>query len=94
MPVLGPEDLSFDEIADIISEVIGSEVRYRQTPFDTLQAQLVDRGLPLDFVEGYVAMMRAKNEGMDNVAQRTVETTGATSFRTWCEDVLRPAISG
>ena len=27
-PVLGPEDLSFDEIAGIVSEVIGREVRY------------------------------------------------------------------
>ena len=28
VPVLGPEDLSFNEIADIISEVLGREVRY------------------------------------------------------------------
>ena len=38
-------------------------------------------------------MMRAKNEGLDNMARRSAETTGATSFRTWCEDILRPAIA-
>ena len=93
VPVLGPDDLSFDEIAGIISEVVGREVRYRQMSFAALEAQLVERGTPQDFAEGYVAMMRAKNEGLDNMARRSAETTGATSFRTWCEDILRPAIA-
>ena len=38
-------------------------------------------------------MMRAKNESMD-VAPRTPETTGSTSFRQWAEEELEPAVLG
>jgi uncharacterized protein YbjT (DUF2867 family) len=94
LPVLGPDDLSFDEIAAIISDVVGYQVRYQAVPFDAFGKQLLDRNVPEDFANGYVAMMRAKNEGMDNVVARTPATTGATSFQTWAENVLKPMIVG
>ena len=31
VPLLGPEDLSFNDMAEIISEVLGMEVRFQQT---------------------------------------------------------------
>ncbi len=34
-------------------------------------------------------MMRAKNDGMDNVAVRTPANTGSTTFRQWAEDELK-----
>ncbi len=92
-PVLGPEDLSFNDIAAIVSEVIGQGVRYQQVPFDGFKAQLLGRGMPDDFAEGFVAMMHAKNEGMDNVVPRTPATTGSTGFRQWAEQVLKPTVA-
>ena len=92
--VLGPEDLSFNEVAGIVSEVLGREVRYVQVPFDGFKAQLKQRGMSENFAQGYVDMMRAKNEGMDNAAPRTAETTGPTTFRQWTEEELKPAIAG
>lgn len=62
-------------------------------PFDAFKMQLLGQGMPEDFAEGYVAMMRAKNEGMDNFATRTPDNTGMTSFRTWAEHVLKPAVA-
>jgi uncharacterized protein YbjT (DUF2867 family) len=92
--VLGPEDLSFNDIAAILSEVLGREVRYQQVPFDAFKAQFLERGMPEDFAQGYVDMMRAKNEGMDNAVPRTPANTGPTSFRQWAEKVLKPAVAG
>ena len=92
-PVLGPEDLSFDDMAAIMSETLGKPVRYQQVPFDAFEAQLRERGASAAFAQGFVAMMRAKNEGMDNAAPRTPETTTPTTFRQWCEDVLAPALA-
>lgn len=89
VPVLGPGDLSFDDIAAIISDVVGREVRYQQVPFDAFGGQLVGRGMPQDFADGYIAMMRAKNEGMDNVAAQRGGITGATSFRAWAEQAFK-----
>ncbi len=94
VPVLGPEDLSFSEVAGIVSEVLGREVRYSQVPFEGFKAQLKGRGMSENFAQGYVDMMRAKNEGMDNAAAGTAESRGPTTFRQWAEEELKPAISG
>ncbi len=92
--MLGPEDLSFNDMAATISDVIGREIRYQQTPFDAFEEQLLDTGMGESFAQGYVDMMRAKNGGMDNVAERTAKSRTPTTFRQWCEDVLKPAVLG
>jgi uncharacterized protein YbjT (DUF2867 family) len=94
VPLLGPEDLSFNDVAAIISEVLGSKVRYQQVPFDGFKAQLMGRGMSEAFAQGYVDMMRAKNEGMDNRAPGTSADIGPTTFRQWAEDELKPAVLG
>ncbi|WP_428395772.1 hypothetical protein [Lichenicoccus sp.] len=90
-PVLGPEDLSFNEIA-FVSEVLGRQVRYSRIPFDGFKTQLKARGMSENFAQGYVDTMRAKNEGMDNTTARSLEHTGATIFRQWTKQVLMPAM--
>ena len=94
VPVLGPEDLSYAELAAIVSDVLGREVRYQQVSFDALKAQLIGHGMSDAFAQGYVDMMRAKNEGMDNVTARTSANTGPTTFRQWAEEELKPAVLG
>lgn len=93
MPVLGPEDLSFNEMAAIISETLGREVRYQQIPFDGFKARLASRGVSMSFQQGYVDMMRAKNEGMDNMAERGAADEAPTIFRQWCADELKAAVA-
>ena len=92
IPVLGPEELSYSDLAAVISEAIGREVRYQQVPFDTFKTQLMERGLTDAFAQGYIDMLRAKNAGMDNVAPRSSAIIGATSFRQWAEQSLKPAV--
>lgn len=92
VPLLGPEDLSFDDQAAIISEVIGRPVRYQQISFDQLKQQFLDRGASESTAQGYVDMYRAKDEGIDNEALRSRENTGPTSFRMFCEQTLKPAL--
>ncbi len=94
VPVLGPEELSYADVATIVSEVTGREVRYEQAPFDQFAAQLAQRGANEAFIQAYIAMLRAKNEGMDNVASRSTAIIGATSFRQWVADELKPAMVG
>ncbi len=94
VPLLGPEDLSFNDIAAILSEVLGHEVRYQQVAFDGFKAQLMERGMSEAFAQGYVDMMRAKNEGMDNRALCTSADTGPTTFRQWAEEELKPVVLG
>jgi hypothetical protein len=42
--------------------------------------------------QGQTDMAAAKNEGLDNVVARTQEATTPTTFRQWCEEVLKPAV--
>ena len=94
VPLLGPEDLSYNDLAAIISEVIAREVRYQQVPFDGFKAQLRERGMTEAFAQGYVEMLRAKNEGMDNAILRSSAIIGSTTFRQWAEKELKPAVLG
>ena len=92
-PVLGPEELSYRQLAAIISQVIGWEVCYEHRSYDAYKAEAVARGLTDAFAQGFVDMLRAKEEGMDNVASRTAAIMGPTSFRTWAEQALKPALA-
>lgn len=93
VPVVGPENLSFNEIAAIVSDVLGKEVRYQQISFDALKEQMLGYGMSESFAQGFVDMMRAKNEGMDDVAERAAASRTSTSFRDWCEQTLKPAVT-
>lgn len=92
VPVLGPEDLSHNDMAAIISDVLGREIRYQQISFDQLKQQFLGRGASESFAQGYVDMFRAKNEGMDNVAEADANGRTQTTFRQWCEEYLKPAV--
>jgi uncharacterized protein YbjT (DUF2867 family) len=92
VPLLGPEDLSFNDMAEIISDVLGKEVRYQQIPFEAYKDRFVEFGMSQAMAQGMTDMARAKNEGLDNAVQRTPQNSTPTSFREWCEEVLKPAV--
>ena len=92
--VLGPEDLSFSDMAAIISDVLAKPVRFQQISFEAFEAGFIERGASKASAQGMADMMRAKNEGLDNAEPRRPENTTPTSFRQWCEQVLKPAVFG
>jgi uncharacterized protein YbjT (DUF2867 family) len=90
--VLGPEDLSYNNMAQIMSEVFDQPVRYQQIPAQALKDRLTGAGMSDAMAQATVDMMIAKDQGLDNAEPRTPESTTPTSFRHWCEDVLKPAV--
>lgn len=92
VPVLGPADLSFNDMALIMSEVLGKPVRFEQITFDAYKAGFIQRGMSEAMAQGMVDMARAKHEGLDNAEPRTAANTTPTSFRQWCEEELKPLI--
>jgi uncharacterized protein YbjT (DUF2867 family) len=92
VPVLGPEDLSFNDMAQIMSDVLGKPVRFQQIPPEAYKARLTERGMSEAMAQGMVDMAAAKNAGLDNAEPRTPQSTTPTSFRQWCEEVLKPAV--
>jgi uncharacterized protein YbjT (DUF2867 family) len=92
VPLLGPEDLSFNDMAEIMSQVLGRVVRFQQTTFEAYKARFVSFGMSDAMAQGMTDMAWAKNEGLDNAVQRTSANSTPTSFREWCEEVLKPAV--
>lgn len=92
VPVLGAQDLSPRDLAAIMSEQLGRPVRYARQPLDELYTTLVGYGLNEAFVQGLVAMKRAKDEGLDAGVTRTPDTTSPTTFAQWCAQTLKPAV--
>jgi len=90
--VLGPEDLSFNDMARIMSEVLGQPVRYQQIPAQALKDRLTAAGMSDAMAQGTADMMVAKDQGLDNAEPRTPESTTPTSFRQWCQEILKPAV--
>jgi uncharacterized protein YbjT (DUF2867 family) len=93
VPLLGPEDLSFNDMAQIMSEILGKDVRYQQITFEAYKDRFIRLGISDAMAQGYADMARAKNEGLDNGVQRTPQNSTPTSFRRWCEEVLKPAVT-
>jgi uncharacterized protein YbjT (DUF2867 family) len=93
VPLLGPEDLSYNDMAEIMSQVLGQDVRFQQITFEAYKDRFIRLGMSDAMAQGYTDMAWAKNEGLDNGVQRTPQNSTPTSFRQWCEQVLKPAVA-
>ncbi len=93
IPLHGPEDLSFDEMAQILSEVLGRPIAFRGMSMDAFEEMLRSMGTSEGMARDYVDMMTAKNEGMDTMHRDAPRRNTPTTFRTWAEAELKPAVA-
>jgi uncharacterized protein YbjT (DUF2867 family) len=91
--VHGPEDLSFNDMARIMTEVPGKPIRFQEVPGPGYKAQLTQHGSSEAFAQSLVDMFVEVGQGIYAAEPRTPETTTPTTFRLWCEQMLRPAVS-
>jgi uncharacterized protein YbjT (DUF2867 family) len=91
--VLGPEDLSHDETAAVLSDVLARPIRYQQLSGEDYASMFIQHGATEALARGIVRMYDAIDHGLYNVERRTVENTTPTSFRKWASEVLKPALS-
>lgn len=92
LAVLGPEDLSYNDMARIMSDVLGKPVRHQQVSYEDHKASFLGFGMSEAMAKGMADMYAAKNAGIDKVEPRTPENTTPTSFRQWCMEELKPLI--
>lgn len=92
VPVLGPEDLSYNDMATIMSKVLGKPIRFQQSSTESLKARLTGFGMSDAMAQGHVDMWIAYGEGLDTAETRTRESATPTSFHQWCEEVLKPRV--
>jgi uncharacterized protein YbjT (DUF2867 family) len=92
LTLLGPEDISCDDQARIMSDVLGKPVTFRETSMAEMKAMILGRGASEGMAQAMIDMVVAKNEGIDHMIPRSPENSTPTSFRAWCDGVLRPAL--
>ncbi len=86
--VLGPEDISHDQIAEAVAEAIGKTVRFRQTTRAEHVSILTKEGLSSAIAEGVAAIA----EGLFTTEPRTPETTTPTTIQQWLREDFLPVL--
>ena len=94
VPLHGPEDLAFEEMAAIMSDVLGRPIAFREMTMDQFEGMMRATGASEGMARAYAEMLTAKNDGMDAMAPPPHRRDTPTTFRRWCEAELRPAIGG
>ncbi len=85
VPLLGPKDLTHDEMAAILSEALGRTVRYRPTSASDYIATMKSIGQSESAAQGFVDMFvfLTKHYTTPEDADRSLTPT---LFRTWLQN--------
>lgn len=94
VPLLGPEDLSYNDMARIMAEVLARPIRFQQIPAEAYKASLTEHGMSEAWAQGLVDMAAAVDAGIYDAEPRSTRALTPTSFQQWCEEILKPAVSG
>ncbi|MFG2046847.1 NAD(P)H-binding protein [Micromonospora sp. NPDC048935] len=90
--ITGPEALSYDTVAAVLTEVGGRTVRHRPIDAAELAARHSANGMPPDYARFLASLDTAIAAGAeDRTTSTVVDVTGRTprSFRDFCRDRLR-----
>jgi uncharacterized protein YbjT (DUF2867 family) len=92
VPVVSPDNLSPDGMAEVISATLGRTVRYRKVSVADRQAAMLRRGASEAMAQDMADMTEAQNNGIYDAEPRDPGSAAPTSFRQWCQDTLKPAV--
>jgi uncharacterized protein YbjT (DUF2867 family) len=93
VPLVGPDDLTPAGMAEVMSEVLDRPVRVRETTPDEYRSAALRFGASEAGAQGLADMASAMDgQGFYGSAEPSTPDTAPTSFRRWCEEILRPAV--
>ncbi|WP_375435876.1 SDR family NAD(P)-dependent oxidoreductase [uncultured Hymenobacter sp.] len=94
--VLGPQNYTMQEVAQVVSQVIGRpDLPYVQFPYDQAKQGMLQAGLSENMANLYDEMTRNMNEEKVMVKEeRTAAATSPTTLQEFAETVFVPAFQG
>lgn len=93
VPMVGPDALTPEGMARVVSEVLDLPVRFRRISGAEYQASMRKHGASENWARALADLAAATAEqGFYGSAAPTTPETAPTSFRRWCEEVLKPAV--
>ncbi|OXM59089.1 NmrA family NAD(P)-binding protein [Amycolatopsis vastitatis] len=91
---LGGEDLSYHDIREILTDVLGTPIHYQVGERAAVKEFLTGRGVSEAMAQSMMDMDLAGERGINNATPRTAENTTPTTFREFAEEVVKPAVNG
>ena len=93
VPLVGPDNFTPNQMAAIISEVLGKPITFRETDRNAMVPHMMSRGMSEAWARGLADMATAQNDGF-YIASTATAPRVQTSFKVWCSEVLKPAVFG
>lgn len=91
--VHGPADVSFNEMAAVVSDVLSKPVSYIEVPDHVLIENMTRAGLPEGFARAYARLLTKAALSAYGLEPRTSDSTTKTTLREWATQNLLPAYS-
>ncbi|MFE9407936.1 NAD(P)H-binding protein [Streptomyces sp. NPDC006704] len=90
--VHGPADLTWHQVAGILTAATGRRIGLERVTDDAMRAQLRRAGMTEGLVEAVIGMSTGLREDFVPEQPRTVGTTTPTTLAAWAHDHLRPLL--
>lgn len=85
VPLTGPQSLTNAELVEVVADVLGRPLRYREVPVDMVRNGFIRNGFPAAFADAYVAMLELTLDRPAVVTDAVARILGrpATPFADW-----------
>lgn len=90
--VHGPQDLSWNDVAALLTDLTGRHVRAHQISDDLMRQQYLEAGMPPAMADSVLGMSTGLRDDFHAEQLRTVISTTPTSLAGWLQDELIPAL--
>jgi uncharacterized protein YbjT (DUF2867 family) len=90
--VHGPADLSYDQAAAVLGQVLERPLRYQEASPNHYVQSLTKCGASAEYARSLVEMFAGLAEGIARAEPRTAESTTSTTLTAWAESDLRPLV--
>lgn len=86
--VHGPEDLSWSQVAWILTQALGRDVTVERVADEEMRQQYVDAGMPEAMADAVLGMSTGLRDDFTPEQERSVVTTTPTTLRAWVREEL------
>ncbi|WP_426186108.1 NAD(P)H-binding protein [Microbacterium sp. TWP3-1-2b2] len=86
--VHGPEDLSWSQVAGILTQELGRDVTVERVADEEMRQQYIDAGMPTAMADAVLGMSTGLRDDFTPEQERSVVTTTPTTLRAWVREEL------
>lgn len=90
--VHGPQDLSWQQVAEILSVQVGHPVRVEQISDEAMREQYLTAGMPPAMADAVLGMSTGLRDDFEPQQPRSLATTTPTTLTSWIHDELLPEL--